>query len=105
MSATATADVDILVVGSGPAGQKAAIQAAKLGKRVAVVERPGRLGGNSIHTGTIPSKTLREAVLDHLAKDAPDVDPLRRDAAQGLVVFASGHDQPRPGDLYALPHH
>jgi NAD(P) transhydrogenase len=88
MSATATADLDLLVVGSGPAGQKAAIQAAKLGKRVAVVERPGRLGGNSIHTGTIPSKTLREAVLDHLAQGTPDVDPLRRDAAErGLLEF------------------
>ena len=52
-------DLDLLVIGSGPSGQKAAIQAAKLGKRVAVVERRQRLGGVSIHTGTIPSKTLR----------------------------------------------
>jgi NAD(P) transhydrogenase len=56
-------DYDILVIGSGPGGQKAAIAAAKLGKRVAVVDRPDSLGGVSLHTGTIPSKTLREAVL------------------------------------------
>ncbi len=54
---------DFLVIGSGPAGQKAAIQAAKLGRRVAVIERRPVVGGVSVHTGTIPSKTLREAVL------------------------------------------
>ncbi|MFF0968555.1 Si-specific NAD(P)(+) transhydrogenase [Streptomyces sp. NPDC003703] len=56
-------DYDMLVIGSGPGGQKAAIAAAKLGRRVAVVDRPDMVGGVSIHTGTIPSKTLREAVL------------------------------------------
>lgn len=55
--------VDFLVIGSGPAGQKGAIQAAKLGKRVCLVERRSRVGGVTVHTGTIPSKTLREAVL------------------------------------------
>jgi NAD(P) transhydrogenase len=69
-------DLDLLVIGSGPAGQKAAIQAAKLGKRVAVVERRERLGGVSIHTGTIPSKTLREAVLEEVARRAYDASPL-----------------------------
>ena len=54
---------DLLVIGSGPAGQKAAIQAAKLGKRVAVVERGHMVGGVCVNTGTIPSKTLREAVV------------------------------------------
>lgn len=53
----------MLVIGSGPGGQKAAIAAAKLGRRVAVVDRPNMVGGVSIHTGTVPSKTLREAVL------------------------------------------
>jgi pyruvate/2-oxoglutarate dehydrogenase complex dihydrolipoamide dehydrogenase (E3) component len=48
-------DLDLLVIGSGPGGQRAAIQAAKLGKRVAVVERRDRVGGVSIHSGTIPS--------------------------------------------------
>jgi NAD(P) transhydrogenase len=55
-------DYDLLVIGSGPAGQKAAIQGAKLGRRAAVVERR-QIGGVCVMTGTIPSKTLREAVL------------------------------------------
>ncbi|MFJ6098977.1 Si-specific NAD(P)(+) transhydrogenase [Williamsia muralis] len=54
---------DLVVIGSGPAGQKAAIAAAKLGKRAAVIERRNMVGGVCINTGTIPSKTLREAVL------------------------------------------
>src|SRR5688572_13250314 len=54
---------DVLVIGSGPAGQKGAIAAAKLGKRVAVIDRKMRIGGASLHGGTIPSKTLREAIL------------------------------------------
>ncbi|MCK5648437.1 MAG: Si-specific NAD(P)(+) transhydrogenase [Gammaproteobacteria bacterium] len=54
---------DFLVIGSGPAGQKAAIQAAKLGKKVAIVDRRTDIGGVCLHTGTVPSKTLREAVL------------------------------------------
>ena len=57
-------DYDLIVIGSGPAGQRAAIQAAKLDKRVALVERKAVLGGVSVNTGTIPSKTFREAVLD-----------------------------------------
>ena len=56
-------DYDVLVLGSGPGGQKAAIAAAKLGRRAAVVERQTMVGGVCINTGTIPSKTLREAVL------------------------------------------
>ncbi len=56
--------VDFLVIGSGPAGRRAAIQAAKLGHSVLVVERGRKLGGVSVHTGTIPSKTLRETVLN-----------------------------------------
>src|SRR5438552_1792678 len=56
-------DFDILVIGSGPGGQKAAIAAAKLGRRVAIVERKDMVGGVCLNTGTIPSKTLREAVL------------------------------------------
>ncbi|MEM9066693.1 MAG: Si-specific NAD(P)(+) transhydrogenase [Planctomycetota bacterium] len=55
---------DLCVIGSGPAGQKAAIQAAKLGRRVIVVERRETVGGVAINTGTIPSKALREAILN-----------------------------------------
>lgn len=54
---------DMIVLGSGPAGQRAAIQAAKSGRRVAVVEKREAVGGACINTGTIPSKTMREAVL------------------------------------------
>ena len=56
-------DFDLLVIGSGPSGQKAAIAAAKLDRRVAIVERPNMIGGVCLNTGTIPSKTMREAVL------------------------------------------
>ncbi|WP_206510749.1 Si-specific NAD(P)(+) transhydrogenase [Rhodococcus sp. BGS-1C] len=56
-------EYDLVVIGSGPGGQKAAIAAAKLGKRVAIVEKGTMLGGVCVNTGTIPSKTLREAVL------------------------------------------
>jgi len=59
-------DFDMLVMGSGPAGQRAAIQAAKLGKRAAIIEQRAVVGGVCINTGTIPSKTLREAVI-HLS--------------------------------------
>src|ERR1700738_4916907 len=56
-------DYDSVVIGSGPAGQKAAINAAKRGKRVAVIERAGMIGGASVHGVTSPSKTVRDAVL------------------------------------------
>jgi len=61
---------DLCVIGSGPAGQKAAIQAAKLGKRVCVVEQREAPGGVAINTGTIPSKALREAILRFLGRDS-----------------------------------
>jgi NAD(P) transhydrogenase len=80
-------DVDLLVIGSGPSGQRAAIQAAKLGLRVAVAERRDRLGGVSIHTGTIPSKTLRQAVLEVLAQRPLDVlDPTRVEDTEAEVL-------------------
>src|SRR5262249_43846444 len=56
-------EYEVLVIGSGPAGQKAAIAAGKLGRRAAIVERADMLGGVCVNTGTIPSKTMREAVL------------------------------------------
>lgn len=56
-------EYDLIVIGSGPAGQKAAIQSSKLGKRVALVDDGAWLGGICLNTGTIPSKTLREAIL------------------------------------------
>ncbi len=60
---TMSYDFDLVCIGSGPAGQRAAVQAAKLGKRAAVVERGHMVGGVCVDTGTIPSKTFREAVL------------------------------------------
>jgi NAD(P) transhydrogenase len=56
-------EFELLVVGSGPAGQKAAIQGAKLRRRVAIVEQRSAVGGACVNTGTIPSKTIREAVI------------------------------------------
>jgi len=56
-------DYDLLVIGSGPGGQKAAIAAAKLERRVAIVERKDMIGGVCLNTGTIPSKTMREAIM------------------------------------------
>ena len=88
---------DLLVIGSGPAGQKAAIAAAKLGKRVAVIDRGNMVGGVCVHTGTVPSKTLREAIVylsglrqrafygqDYAVKDAITVADLS--TRVGLVV-------------------
>ncbi|MBX2808721.1 MAG: Si-specific NAD(P)(+) transhydrogenase [Cellvibrionaceae bacterium] len=65
-------DYDVIVIGSGPAGQKSAVQAAKLGKKVALVERDRYLGGACVHRGTIPSKTLRENAMriTHLRANA-----------------------------------
>lgn len=60
-------EFDLVCIGSGPAGQRAAVQAAKLGKRVAVVEKRRDVGGLCLGTGTIPSKTFREAVLSFVA--------------------------------------
>src|SRR6266480_2445172 len=57
------AEYDLVVIGSGPAGQKGAIAAAKARKRVAVIDRAVMIGGVSVHTGTIPSKTIREAIF------------------------------------------
>ena len=88
---------DLVVIGSGPGGQKAAIAAAKLGKRVAIVERGRELvGGVCLHTGTIPSKTIREAILhltgyrqrevyaqQYRSRKSITMDDLRREAGAG----------------------
>jgi NAD(P) transhydrogenase len=86
-----TQHFDLIVIGSGPAGRRAAVQAAKLKKSVLVVERGHRVGGVCVHTGTIPSKTLRETVLNlsgwrergfygagHRAKEHITAEDLRR---------------------------
>ena len=82
---------DLVVIGSGPGGQRCAVQAAKLGKTVALVERRRDVGGVCINTGTIPSKTLREAVLDLSGRRqrmlyGEDFAPQRRPTAQDLMA-------------------
>ncbi|MEJ1958200.1 MAG: FAD-dependent oxidoreductase [Nitrosomonadales bacterium] len=56
-------DYDVLIIGSGPAGQHAAWQAARMGKRAAIIERKPKIGGAGLQTGTIPSKALREVAF------------------------------------------
>ena len=58
-----TLHYDVVVIGSGPAGEKAAMQASKLKKQVALIEKLPRIGGASLHTGTVPSQSLRETVI------------------------------------------
>src|SRR5579872_5123004 len=60
---TSGEDFDLIVIGCGPAGEKAGAQAAYFVKRVAVIERATHMGGSCINTGTVPSKTLRESAL------------------------------------------
>ena len=74
MEPDANGRYDLVAIGTGPAGQRAAVQAAKLGKKVAVVERRRVVGGLCLDTGTIPSKTFREAVLAYTSHRRPDDD-------------------------------
>lgn len=78
-------EFDLCVIGSGPGGQKAAIQAAKFGRRVCVVERMESVGGVALHTGTIPSKALREAII----KATYGYDPwsTRADVQRGHITI------------------
>ena len=102
-------DYDLLCIGSGPAGQRGAVQAAKLGKRVALIERRGTLGGACVDTGTIPSKTFREAVLwtrgAHARASA--MIPARPTAAELLdrvaMVVARERSSVRVRDLRRVP--
>jgi NAD(P) transhydrogenase len=94
-------DYDLVVIGSGPAGEKGAAQAAYFGKRVAIIERQAKPGGAAVHTGTLPSKTLRETALflsGHRQRDlygiTVSLDPTlavpkllsRKDAVRGQEV-------------------
>ena len=100
-------DYDLICIGSGPAGQRAAIQAAKLGKRAAVIERQRTAGGICIDTGTIPSKTFREAVrrvysrpglesTDNRDRVRPTMEQLVKHVAS-VVQRESGNARPVPG--------
>ncbi len=103
---------DFVVIGSGPAAQKGAIQVAKLGKKVAIVEKNPNIGGVSVHTGTIPSKTLREAALylsgwdqrglygsSYRLKENPDIEDLirRLEITQSQEVDVIRHQLARNG--------
>ena len=83
---------DVLVIGSGPAGQKAAIQAAKAGKKVAVIERDRRVGGSCVHTGTIPSKSLREHALRQRVRRVNLMDEPIQSLLDGVGVTVAAHD-------------
>ncbi len=89
-------DYDMICIGSGPAGQRAAVQGAKLGKRMAIVEKEQVVGGVCLHTGTIPSKTFREAVLtfgkggrraSDLRRRASDMNGGNRDTVTASQLF------------------
>lgn len=96
-----TMTFDVVVIGSGPAGQKAAIQSAKAGQKVALIERDREIGGACVHRGTIPSKTLRENALrvKHMRQNAALVDfELGEDTEMATLVnrleeVLSAHDQ------------
>jgi NAD(P) transhydrogenase len=83
---------DLLVIGSGPAGQKAAIQAAKAGRKVAVIERDRRVGGSCVHTGTIPSKSLREHALRQRVRRVDLMDEPIQSLLDGVGQTVAAHD-------------
>ena len=81
-----SARFDVIVLGCGPAGERAAIQAAKAGKHVAVIERAHVVGGNRVNWGTVPSKTLRESALFVLALTRNKLHGIRTDIAGEITV-------------------
>src|SRR5882672_925511 len=83
---------DVVVIGSGPAGQKAAIQSAKAGKRVAVIERDRQVGGSCVHTGTIPSKSLREHALRQRVRQVNLMDEPIQSLLDGVGETVAAHD-------------
>ena len=85
-------EYDVLVIGSGPAGQKAAIQAAKAGRRVAVIERDRQVGGSCVHTGTIPSKSLREHALRQRIRRVDLMDEPIQSLLDGVGETIAAHD-------------
>ena len=87
-----SAAYDVVVIGSGPAGQKAAIQAAKAGKKVAVIERDRRVGGSCVHTGTIPSKSLREHALRQRVRHVDLMDEPIQSLLDGVGETVAAHD-------------
>lgn len=91
MSDSTRTEFDVIVIGSGPGGQKAAVQAAKAGRRVAIIERERNLGGECVHHGTIPSKTLRTsaAMLSTLQRAAGTFDVSIREGFRISTLMSS----------------
>jgi NAD(P) transhydrogenase len=85
-------DFDVVVIGSGPAGQKAAIQAAKAGKRVIVIERDRNVGGACVHSGTIPSKSLREHAMRQRVRRVDLMDEPIQSLLDGVAETIAAHD-------------
>jgi len=92
VKATERLSYDFVVIGSGPAGQKAAIQAAKAGKHVAVIERDRRVGGSCVHTGTIPSKSLREHALRQRVRQVDLMSEPIQSLLDGVGETVAAHD-------------
>ena len=84
---------DVVVVGAGPAGQRAAVQAAKLGASVVVIETRPTIGGAAIHGGTIPSKALREAVLYLTGFRERELYGVSYSVKQDILLPAGPHPQ------------
>jgi NAD(P) transhydrogenase len=77
---------DIIVIGAGPAGQKAAVQAAKAGRKVLLVDREGAVGGECVHRGTIPSKALRHSAIQLANLRGPEGEWMQATVAEGTSV-------------------
>ena len=92
-------DHDLVVIGVGPAGEKAAAQAAYFGKRVACVERAAEPGGAAVHTGTLPSKTLRETAIFLSGFRQRELYGLSVDLKPDLAIPKLRHDSYHPGWL------
>jgi NAD(P) transhydrogenase len=86
-----SAEFDLVCIGSGPAGQRAAVQAAKLGKRAAVIEKQRSVGGMCIDVGTIPSKTFREAVRRVYSRPGLEVSDTGRERVRPTMQQLVGH--------------
>jgi NAD(P) transhydrogenase len=101
-----TYDFDLVCIGSGPAGQRAAVQAAKLGKRVAVVEKRRCVGGVCLDTGTIPSKTLREAVVTYsgIAGQGDRLPWARIDERPSIQQLLAGVDRVVAREVEVIEH-
>jgi NAD(P) transhydrogenase len=101
-----TYDFDLVCIGSGPAGQRAAVQAAKLGKRVVVVEKRRCVGGVCLDTGTIPSKTLREAVVTYsgIAGQGDRLPWARIDERPSIQQLLAGVDRVVAREVEVIEH-